>query len=51
MHQFGWVSEKGGNFLNLLHNEGGTQNKGEVFVRKGGRVPMVKVDMPLTFSQ
>ena len=29
MHQFGWLSERGGNFLNLLQKEGG-------FLRKGG---------------
>ena len=28
MHQFGWLSERGGNFLNLLQKEGGTQKGG-----------------------
>ena len=28
MHQFGWLSEKGGNFLNLLQKEGGTKKGG-----------------------
>ena len=36
MHQFGWLSERGGNFLNLLQKEGGTQKGG------GGGVPSEK---------
>ena len=28
MYQFGWLSERGGNFLNLLWKEGGTQKGG-----------------------
>ena len=28
MHQFGWLSERGGNFLNLLQKEAGTQKEG-----------------------
>ena len=28
MHQFGWLSERGGNFFNLLQKEGGTQKWG-----------------------
>ena len=35
LHQFGWFSERGGNFLNLLQKEGGTQ-KGRGSLRKGG---------------
>ena len=27
MHQFGWISERGGNFLNLLQKEGGSIKK------------------------
>ena len=47
MHQFGWLSERreggggrGGNFLNLLQKEGGTQKEGSS-LRKGG-VPILK---------
>ena len=28
MHQFGWLSERGVNFFNLLQKEGGTQKGG-----------------------
>ena len=35
MHQFGWLSERGGNFFNLLQKEGGTQ-KGGFASEKGG---------------
>ena len=35
MHQFGWLSERGGNFLNLFQKECGTQ-KGWVPSEKGG---------------
>ena len=28
MHQFGWLSERGGNFVNLLQKEEGTQKGG-----------------------
>ena len=38
MHQFGWLSERGGNFLNLLQKEGVTQ-KGGVPSEKGGSYP------------
>ena len=34
MHQFGWLSERGGNFLNLLQKEGITQ--------KGGGLPTLE---------
>ena len=27
MHQFGWLSKRGGNFLNLLRKDGGTQKE------------------------
>ena len=40
MHQFGWLSERGGgggNFLNLHQKEGGTQKGG--FPQKRGEVP------------
>ena len=30
MHQFGWLSEKGGNFLKLLQKEGVPSEKGGV---------------------
>ena len=43
MHQFGWLSERGGNFLNLLQKEGGTQ-KGGVPSEKGG-VPTLEETM------
>ena len=36
MHQFGWLSERGGNFLNLLQKEGGS-------LRKGGFQPWRKL--------
>ena len=35
MHQFGWLSERGGNFLNLLQKIGVTQKGGDS-LRKGG---------------
>ena len=38
MHQFGWLSERGGNFLNLFQKECGTQ-KGWVRSEKGGLQP------------
>ena len=34
MYHFGWLSERGGNFLNLLQKEGGTQKGG--FLKKRG---------------
>ena len=34
MHQFGWFSERGGNFLNLLQKEGSAE-KGGVPSEKG----------------
>ena len=37
MHQFGWLSDRGGNFLNLLHKEEGTKKgRGGFIKRKGG---------------
>ena len=36
MNQFGWLSERGRNFLNLLQKEGGTQKGGGVPSEKGG---------------
>ena len=39
MHQFGWLSERGGNFFNLLQKEGGTQKGGGVASEKGGSNP------------
>ena len=36
MHQFGWLSERGSNFLNLLQKEGGTQTGGGGSLRKVG---------------
>ena len=38
LHQFRWLSEGGGNFLNLLQKEGVTQ-KGGVPSEKGGSYP------------
>ena len=38
MHQFGWLSERGGNFLNLLQKKEGTQ-KGGVPSEKRGSSP------------
>ena len=43
MHQFGWLSERGGNFLNLLQKEGGTQKGGGVPSEKGGSQPWRKL--------
>ena len=37
MHHFGWLSEREGNFLNLLQKEGGIQNG-----RAGGGAPSEK---------
>ena len=34
MHQFGWLLERGDNFLNLLQEEGGTQKGGVGFPQK-----------------
>ena len=34
MHQFGWLSERGGNFLNLLQKEGVSKKRG--FPQKRG---------------
>ena len=36
MHKFGWLSEKGGNFLNLLQKEEVTQKRGWVLPQKRG---------------
>ena len=36
MHQFGWLWEKGGNFLNLLKKEGVTQKMGVPSEKEGG---------------
>ena len=38
IYQFGWLSERGGNFFNLLQKEGSTQKGG----RGGGGVPSEK---------
>ena len=43
MHQLGWFSERGGNFLNLLQKVGGTQ--------KGGEVPTLEETMHLVLIQ
>ena len=43
MHQFGWLSERGGNFLNLLQKEGGYPERGE-FPQKRG-VPTLEETM------
>ena len=44
MHQFGWLSERGGNFFNLLQKEG-VPRKGGGFLRKGGGVPTLEETM------
>ena len=43
MHQFEWLSEKEGNFLNFLQKEGGYPKRGD-FLRKGG-VPTLEETM------
>ena len=43
MHQFRWLSERGGNVLNLLQKEGGTQ-RGMGSSEKGGFQPRRKLD-------
>ena len=44
MHQFGWLSERRGNFINFLQKEGGTQKGGEgVPSEKGGFQPWRKL--------
>ena len=40
--KFGWLSERGGNFLNLLQKEGAPRGKGG-FLRKGGLQPWRKL--------
>ena len=42
MHQFGWLSERGGNFLDLLQKERGTQKGGGVPQKRGGGVPTLE---------
>ena len=37
MHQFGSLSERGGNFLNLHQKDRGTQKGGEVISSEKGR--------------
>ena len=37
MYQFGWLSEREGNFLNLHKKEGSTQKRGGGFPQKRGR--------------
>ena len=39
MHQFGWLSERGGNFLNLLQKEGGTEKGWGVPQKRGSSNP------------
>ena len=50
MHQFGWLSKRGGNFLNLLQKEGGTQKGGGGSLRKAG-VPTLEETMNALFSK
>ena len=45
MYQFGWLSERGGNFLNLLQKEGGTQKGGEGVSSEKGGVPTLEETM------
>ena len=45
MHQFGWLSERGGNFFNLLQKEGGTQKGGFASEKGGGGVPTLEETM------
>ena len=49
MYQFGWLSERGGNFLNLHKKEGSTQKGGEGSLRKGGGVPTLQETMLLHY--
>ena len=42
MHQFGWLSERGGNFLNLLQKEGYTQKLGGSLRKGGGGAPTLE---------
>ena len=39
IHHFGWLSERGGNFLNLLQKKEGTQKGGGVPSEKRGSSP------------
>ena len=44
MHQFGWLSGRGGNFLNLHQKDEGTQKGGGGSFRKGG-IPTLEETM------
>ena len=44
MHQCGWLSERGGNFLNLLQKDGDTQ-------KGGGGVPTLEEIMEMYVSK
>ena len=46
MHQFGWLSERGGQIFKFVSERGGTQKGGRGSFRKGGRgVPNLEVTM------
>ena len=47
VHQFGWLSERGGNFLNLLQKEG-VPRKGRLHQKTGGEFPTLEETMVLT---
>ena len=50
MHQFGWLSEGGGNFLNVLQKERGTQKRG-VPSEKVGFPPWRKLWLPMRVAK
>ena len=45
MHQFGWLSERRGNFLNLLQKEGLPRTGGSLGRESGGGVPTLEETM------
>ena len=50
MHQFGWLSKRRGNFLNLFQKEEGTQKGGVPSERRGG-VPTLEETMIYVFMR
>ena len=50
MHQFGWLLEREGNFLNLLQKEGVPRKGGGGSLRKGG-VPTLEETMDKIIDQ
>ena len=51
MHQFGWLSKRRGNFLNLFQKEEGTQKGGVPSERRGGGVPTLEETMIYVFMR